>query len=208
VELSDGSLVIPAAGANLKARSLPESYPTPILVRSTDGGREWSYRGTIAKPQEGSFDETEVIEHPSGKITAFMRPCIEIDPDDKSSRDDGMFINTTVSRDQGRTWSQVSRKNVWGYPTSVIRLNSGNILLTYGYRRAPIGVRGLLANSECTDIQQKSEISIRDDGGVTDLGYPQAALLPDGKALITYYMNDKNDKDQTRYIAASIVQEE
>ena len=71
-----------------------------------------------------------------------------------------------------------------------------------------LGIRGLLTDPECTDIKHTSEIIIRDDGSVTDLGYPQAAVLPDGKALVTYYMNDKNDQNQTRYIGASILEEE
>jgi hypothetical protein len=37
-----------------------------------------------------------------------------------------------------------------------------------------------------------------------DLGYPHAALLPDGRALVVYYFNDRVDGQ--RFVAGSFVE--
>ena len=132
--------------------------------------------GTIASPQLGThFNETEVIETPSGDIVAFMRPTF----DDS----DNMYIYTTTSEDGGRTWSPARKESVWGYPTSPLRMPSGRTLLTYGYRRPDWGIRAVLANEECTDIDAANELVVRGDGGGRDLGYPQAWLLNDGPRI-------------------------
>ena len=44
---------------------------------------------------------------------------------------------------------------------------------------------------------------LRDDGANGDLGYPWAAVLPDGRVLVVYYMNIA---DGTRHIAGSLVE--
>ena len=80
-------------------------------------------------------------------------------------------------------------------------------LLTYGYRRPDWGIRAVLANEECTDIDVANELVVRGDGGIRDLGYPQAWLLNDGRAFVSYYFNHESDGGDTRYICATILEE-
>ena len=205
IELSDGTLVFPIHSKGL-ARGADLDDPrnrifSAVLVASEDGGMSWDFRGTIASPQLGThFNETEVIETPSGDIVAFMRPTFFDD-------NDSMFIYTTTSEDGGRTWSPARKETVWGYPTSPLRMPSGRTLLTYGYRRPDWGIRAVLANEECTDIDVANELVVRGDGGMRDLGYPQAWLLNDGRAFVSYYFNHESDNGDTRYICATILEE-
>ena len=37
------------------------------------------------------------------------------------------------------------------------------------------------------------EIVLRDDGAVADLGYPDVCLLPEGRVMVVYYMNQRRD---------------
>jgi hypothetical protein len=57
-------------------------------------------------------------------------------------------------------------------------------------------------DDECADFGG-SEIVIRDDGTGTDLGYPWATLLPDGRVLVTYYISGA---DGVRHIAGTILE--
>ena len=161
----------------------------------------WDSRGNIAPPQLGThFNETEVIETPSGNIVAFMRPTFDDSED--------MHIYTATSGDGGRTWSPAKKERVWGYPTSPLKMPSGRTLLTYGYRRPDWGIRAVLVDEECTDIDDANELVVRGDGGMRDLGYPQAWLLNDGRACVSYYFNHQDDNGDTRYICATILEEE
>ena len=204
IELTDGTLVFPIHSKGLPSDADPDDPANrifaPVLVASDDGGMSWDFRGTIASPQLGThFNETEVIETPSGDIVAFMRPTFD-DSDD-------MYIYTATSSDGGGTWSPAKKENVWGYPTSPLTMPSGKNLLTYGYRRPDWGIRAVLANEECTDIDEAEELVVRGDGGGRDLGYPQAWLLNDGRAFVSYYFNHESDGGETRYICATILEE-
>ena len=204
IELSDGTLVFPIHSKGLPKDADPDDpkyrIHAPVLVASDDGGMSWDYRGNIAPPQLGThFNETEVIETPSGDMVAYMRPTFD-DSDD-------MYIYTATSSDGGSTWSPARKENVWGYPTSPLRMPSGRTLLAYGYRRPDWGIRAVLANEESTDIDIANELVVRGDGGERDLGYPQGWLLNDGRAFMSYYFNHESDNGETRYITATILEE-
>ena len=186
IELSDGVLVFPIHSMGLPSDAGPDDFANitfvPVLVASEDGGMNWDFRGNIAPPQVGThFNETEVIETPSGKIVAFLRPTFDDNED--------MHIYTATSSDGGRTWSTAKKERVWGYPASPLKMPSGGTLLTYGYRRPDWGIRAVLVDEECTDIDDANELVVRGDGGGRDLGYPQGWLLNDGRAFVSTNFN-------------------
>ena len=189
--LSDNSLVIPVYYYS--------SGPTGgvYLMESPDGGLTWKLRGVIARRQGNvGFDETVIHECPSKKLVAFMR-----------TSNAGGFTYTTDSIDGGRTWSAPKKEELWGFPCTTLRMPSGRALVAYGYRRKPFGVRARLLDAECERISDAEELILRDDGGSADLGYPSATLLPDGTALVAYYLNTREDNGKQLFIAASMVAE-
>ena len=111
------------------------------------------------------------------------------------------------STDGGKTWSKPERHRLWGYPYTTVRMPSGRVLLAYGYRKEPYGIRARLIDAECARIDEAEELVLRDDGGRSDLGYPEGALLRDGTALVAYYFNHKSDGGNQRYVAATVVAE-
>ena len=161
----------------------------------------WDFRGNIAPPQlETHFNETEVIETPSGNIVAFMRPTFDDNED--------MHIYTATSSDGGRTWSAAKKERVWGYPTSPLKMLSGRTLLTYGYRRPDWGIRAVLVDEECTTSTTPTSWWCAAMAAGATLGYPQGCLLNDGRAFVSYYFNHQDDNGDTRYICATILEEE
>jgi Neuraminidase (sialidase) len=79
-------------------------------------------------------------------------------------------------------------------------LKDGRLVLVFGYRDAPYGLRARVSSDE--GKTWSNDIVIRDDGGMSDLGYPRTVVRPDGKLLSVYYYN--YGSDQERFIGASI----
>ncbi|MSP13193.1 MAG: exo-alpha-sialidase [Chloroflexi bacterium] len=192
IPLTDGTLGIAIYG------HLGQEWTATNLwfMVSPDRGQTWQARGRIAHDPEARFyyNETCVYQCASSKLVAFLR--VEKDPEHR--------LYTATSTDLGATWSPPRPENVRGHPYQAARLASGRVLLAYGYRYAPMGVRARLLDPECSDIAGAAEIVLRDDGGMMDLGYPHVLPLADGTALVSYYHNIGGG---TRHIAASIVAE-
>jgi hypothetical protein len=82
----------------------------------------------------------------------------------------------------------------------------GRIVVVYGYRLMPSGIRAVV--SEDGGKSWGPELIIRDDGGSWDVGYPNAWVAGDGQVGVLYYFNSKNDTVKAnggvRHIARSI----
>lgn len=51
----------------------------------------------------------------------------------------------------------------YGLPLTAVRLPDKRILLVYGYRRQPCGVRARILNAEGTDYKESKEFIIREE---------------------------------------------
>ena len=129
---------------------------------------------------------------PGGKLICFIRTAGLND-----------HLVTTESTDNGRTWSAWQERQVTGHPYTPVPLPDGRVLLIYGYRHAPYGIRARLLDPECSDIDTAPEFVIRDDGLGTDLGYPWGTVLADGRMLAVYYIYGQ---DGLRHIAGSVLE--
>lgn len=183
VELSDGTVALPVQGKRIGS----------ILTISKDGGRSWEFRG-VALP--GPYNEWSLRETPSGILVGFARTSL---PDGEG----GGYLWTVRSSDGGYTWTKPKKEDVWGYPYFALPLPTGETFLVNGYRRPPYGIRCRVLDPECENPGDAEELVLRDDGGEGDLGYPHAALLPDGRILAVYYFNDHEGGQ--RFVAGTFV---
>ena len=109
------------------------------------------------------------------------------------------FARIIRSPDRGRTWEPVTKTPVWGYPQHLLPLRDGRLLMTYGYRRPPWGIRACLSGDQGRTWDLDNEIILRMDGGTPDgqprkvidgdLGYPASVQLADGSIFTVYYHN-------------------
>lgn len=176
------------------ARTDPEN-PTKTsahLLTSHDQGKTWNYSSKVAEDKEASFNETSIYETPKGDLVAFLRT---------SGMNDAACI--ARSTDGGKTFEPWKDMGFQGHPMQALRLPDDRVLIVYGYRHEPYGIRGRILNAECTDYETAEEIIIRADGGSTDIGYPWAVLLDEKQVLVTYYFNLEKG---TRHIAGSILE--
>jgi hypothetical protein len=171
--------------------TVKEKSTTHLLV-SDDKGFTWKYSGLVATDDKASFNETSVYETPKGDIVAFLRTA---------NMDDQACI--TRSHDGGKTFEPYQKMGFQGHPLNALQLPDKRVLLTYGYRHKPFGIRARILNPECTDYATSPEIILRDDGGNGDLGYSWPVMMDKNHILVTYYFN-KNDG--TRHIAGTILE--
>ena len=162
------------------------------LIVSGDKGMSWQYSAPVASDDKASFNEASVYETPGGDIVAFLRTA---------NMDDQACI--ARSKDGGRTFEPYQKMGFQGHPLNALQLPDKRVLLTYGYRHPPYGIRARILNPECTDFESAPEIILRDDGGNGDLGYSWPVMMDKRHILVTYYFNRN---DGTRHIAGTILE--
>jgi sialidase-1 len=185
-EASDGRIMWVVASGD--TANISSTY----LLISKDKGLTWQYSCPVATDPKVTFNETSVYETPNGDIVAFLRTA---DFDDQAC--------IARSSDGGRSFGKWQSMGFQGHPLNAIRLPDKRVLLTYGYRHKPFGIRARILNPECTDFAAAEEIILRDDGGNSDLGYTWPVLMDGNRVLVTYYFNVQNG---TRQIAGTILE--
>ena len=188
VEGRDGRIFwVVAATDDAAARKVS----THLLV-SADKGLTWRYSAPVAVDEKVIFNETSIHETPKGDLVAFLRTG--------KYGDQACIARST---DGGKTFQPWQGMGFQGHPLHALRLADNRVLLVYGYRHAPFGIRARILNAECTDFATAPEMVLRDDGGTTDLGYPWSVQLAGHRVLVTYYYNIKGGP---RHIAGTILE--
>jgi len=189
-EAKDGRLLWAVASRGEDGSSRTENH----LMTSTDGGKTWKHESPIAQDDDVVFNEACIYETPKGDLVTFIRTA---------SFDDHTVI--ARSKNGGKSFEPWEDAEFQGHPHFPLRLPDDRVLLVYGYRHKPFGIRARILNPECTDFASAQEIVLREDGGSTDLGYPWATIMADGRVLVCYYFNKGNG---TRHIAGTILTRE
>jgi sialidase-1 len=182
VVLDDGAIILPVYGDN----NIGEPSKV-ILIKSYDLGKSWEKISEIPQVEGYGYFEPNLYKTESGKLVVFIRSHKTgkksvYEPDSVKLSP----LITSESMDDGKTWTQPILREVYSpSPFHPLRLNSGHIILTYGYRYKPYGLRAILLDAECTDFNKNNEVILRDDGLGTDIGYTSSVLLNNGDVLIT-----------------------
>ena len=148
------------------------------LMISEDKGTTWNYACPVAQDAKVTFNETSLYETPKGDLVAFLRTA---------GIDDHACI--ARSKDHGKTFQPWEDLGFQGHPFHALRLPDNRVLLVYGYRHPPFGIRARVLDAECTNVATAPEIILRADGGGVDLGYPWATMVSKDRALVVYYFN-------------------
>ncbi len=189
VELPNGSLLLPFYGA----KRLNELSRVG-LMKSDDRGESWYTYTEMGYHPDKNLLEPNLFRTESGRLIGlfrtqsdFLRPGVDFE-------DTYLNMHVAVSEDDGKTFGPLLEiDGLWGSsPFHALRLKSGKVLLTYGYRRKPFGIRAKLCDAELTDLESAPELILRDDAPNGDLGYPHAIQLADGTALVSYYISGQD----------------
>ncbi|HEU0122711.1 MAG TPA: sialidase family protein [Bryobacteraceae bacterium] len=159
-----------------------------LAARTQDGGKTWNMLSFIGpEPPDYAIMPSTVRVGPSDLVSAIRRR---------------RWIDIYRSTNNGESWSFVNQPMIdnGSNPPSMVRLDDGRLVLTYGYRIAPFGIRAKISKDNGNTWGE--EIVLRQDGGGGDLGYPRTVKRPDGKLITVYYFNE--DAGKERYIAGTI----
>ena len=176
VELPTGDLVMAVYGKADDGQS--GSY----MIQSSDGGVTWPIIRPLAVSSAPIFEEPSLALLPDGRLLAFLRS-------DNKGRG---YVYHTISFDFGLTWSSPRKLTVWGYPQDILVMHDERLLVTYGYRQLPAGIRMcVLGPGSSLSIEEEAILRADgDDGG--ELGYPSSVELDNGEVLTVYYFTDSN----------------
>lgn len=194
VQMDDGALLVPLYGS--------EDGVSRVVVGKTDDlGATWSVHAVIAPEAGYGLFEPNLHRTPSGKLVLFVR-CHKVKPESA----DGVTaypLVTCESIDGGLTWSHPVRHPYYSpSPFHVLPLADGRVLMSYGYRFRPFGIRAVLLNPECDNLDTAEEVVLREDGHGSDIGYSSAVQLEDGRVLVMYYYSVPGERH--RYIAGTV----
>jgi hypothetical protein len=171
-QLSDGRLLYPG-------KELWTGQGRVGLCESHDDGQTWHWLADIP-PRPGdtieNYHELHGVEAADGRIIVQIR--------NHNKADSGETLQTE-SADGGKTWAVPHTINVWGLPSFLLRLRDGNLLMTYGHRRTPLGNQARLSRDNGRTWSEPMIIS--GDGASSDLGYPSTVQLDDDSMLTVWY---------------------
>ncbi|WP_297205969.1 sialidase family protein [uncultured Brachyspira sp.] len=115
------------------------------------------------------------------------------------------LTSISYSKDKGKTFSKPVFTDIKGYPLNPLILENGKVILTYGYRLKPYGVRAIVFDNinEIFDIEKinykanNEEIILDSYMKSTDCGYPWCV---ENNGIISSVYYGYKDKNKTRKI--------
>ena len=208
IELDDGYLV---------TIFYPEGENAPMLFGTGDDGLTWDYL-SMARGDTSGFGRVEypaVLKASDGRLLLFTtnnqgsRNCLQI-----AESVDGYSWSKyrPIVRVGASPWLSrpVVPQSPYQLPGNVMyrspwpmMLRDGRIVVIFARRKAPNGI-GLIV-SEDDGKTWSNEVILRDDAPSSDLGYPVATELDDGRIFTAYYFNHElgGEFGGPRYIAAT-----
>ena len=198
--LSDGSLILVGRKRSNSFAYMYEGSQLGdqiVAIKSFDNGVTWEVISTLPMADGHSANkcfEPYAIEAADGRIIAVIR-----------DQNDFNNIRTyqTISNDGGKSWScpQVISE---GYPAHLLKLKNGKLLMSYGYRNEPYGIRCRI--SENSGDSWGEEIILYGKGVSNDLGYPTTVELDNGKLVTMYYEASSHSQSDIKYCIWELVE--
>lgn len=146
---------------------------------SSDDGISWRELSPLPKRTGDRFEdyhELHAVQAADGRIICHIRNHNALNQRETLQSE---------STDGGKSWSIPHPIGVWGLPSHLLRMKSGRLVMTYGYRRPPFG--NLFRVSDDHGANWSEPIPLTQDGKSGDLGYPSTVECDDGTMVTAWY---------------------
>ncbi len=149
------------------------------VCESNDDGKTWTWLSSIpTRPGEAVKDYHELhgVECSDGTLLCHIRT---------HSKANHRETLQTESSDGGKSWTVPHPIGVWGLPSHLLRLRSGDLLMSYGHRRAPLGIQTRISRDNGKTWSEA--MILTNDATSGDLGYPSTVECNDGTLVTVWY---------------------
>jgi hypothetical protein len=171
----------------------PGEQSRPLAYLSTDDGTTFHFLSFITPRDESRYGGLDLM-YPRGLMLPSGRLLCTLRLDRDWAGD--MWTEVYKSDDGGQTWQFLSRATDFGAPGAPLLLSDGRLVIVYGTRLPPAGLRAVVSEDE--GRTWGPEIIVRDDAGSWDIGYPRAWEVAPGRVGVVYYFNSKDDPVQVK----------
>lgn len=165
-----------------------------FCARTRDGGATFEFMGWMTgEPLAVRSVMPSTVETADGRLVSAMRRRFDLELPGPSIRQN--WIDAYESADSGRNWHFLSRvastdlgneHNRNGNPPALAKLPDGRLVVSYGYRAEPYGIRAKISRD--AGATWSEPVELRTDARNWDLGYPRMVAMPDGALVIVYWL--------------------
>ncbi|MBE0652995.1 MAG: exo-alpha-sialidase, partial [Bacteroidales bacterium] len=180
-----------------------------FCVKTTDGGNIFKFMGWLTADTDKRSVMPSTIRIAENHLVSVMRRKHEETYEERPSIVRN-WIEAAESFDNGVTWTNLGKVAATdlgernGNPPAMVKLEDGRLVVAYGYRDFPQGIR--MKVSKDNGHSWGDEIILRSDGAYWDLGYPRMKVNEDGKIVVMYYYTSQQHFAQ--HIGVTIVNPE
>ena len=158
-----------------------------FLYESFDEGKTWEKVSKLdldyLTEEPLKLCEPHIVELPSGELIAAIRA-------ENKEALSTFSLYFASSKDGGKTWGKAWEFGRIGSPPHLLLRKDGSVVVTYGRRRAPFGIRASISYDGCHTFGEEFILSDAPNG---DLGYPATTELADGSLVSVYYQPYEKD---------------
>lgn len=138
----------------------------PFCARTHDGGLTWKFISFIGPEPEGFVIMPSSVRLGPATLLTTVR----------HKETTGNWLDAYLSNDNGANWQLLGKVAPTGEhsgnPPSLLRLRDGRLVVIYGYRSQPCGIRASFSTDNGRTWGR--EFVVRPDGPWWDLGYPRS----------------------------------
>lgn len=158
----------------------------PSVWESRNEGDSWKKIADIpsAKDEEGiHYHELHAVEISGRNLVCHLRS--HANPGSDHAVPSWVETLQTESKDGGNSWSRPHPVGYHGFPSHLLRLKNGDLLVTYSHRLAPLGIQARL--SQDGGATWTKHYLLTEDAASFDLGYPSTIEREDGVLVTVWY---------------------
>lgn len=164
------------------------------VAASADDGKSWTIIGNIPPAPGDSlneYHELHMVEASKNRLVVQIR---------NHNKQNHYETLQSESSDGGKTWTPAHSIGVWGFPSHLLRLSDGRLMMTYSYRgslRTPKEANRVLVRISKDAGNSWSEAAVvAGELPHLDFGYPSSVELADGSFLTVWYQHTPPGKPE------------